>query len=134
MASGLLGAALVSDAKRLSEHPVALLPRDFVNKQKRPDPNFVLGAHFTIMSNRVLAIATLIETGLEMDARPLLRTLQELCCLTLVISSDRKKFVDYHAAQGPKQERENFYRHLTPRKLNQAVAALEKKLDFMDGV
>ena len=110
------------------------LPRDFVNEQQRPDPNLVLGAHFTIIANRVLAIATLVEAGLEMDARPLLRTLQELCCLTLAISSDKRIFIDYHAAQGPAQERNNFYRHLTPRKLNRAVAALEKKLDFMDGV
>ena len=129
MASAHWGMGLTELGNDQASHTSLLLPRDFINSRAQPDPNLLLGSHFTIIANQTLAIITLAERGLEMSARPMVRTLQEFCCLVLVLVSDQKMMKHYCSAKEPEQEKEVFYRHFTPKKLNRAVSTLEKKLN-----
>lgn len=135
MVAGSWGLGLTASVRETAnpeDYPGDVLPPEFINDRAKPDPNLLAAAHFTSICNQCLAIATLVESGLEKTARPLVRTLQEFCCLVLVISSDQQKARDHHAAQTIEEERAVFYKHFTPRKLNRAVTELEDRFDFID--
>ena len=133
LATGALGFSLISSTHEQDADRVEILPPQFIAESERPDPNHLIGSHLTAISNKTLAIVNLVESGFEMAARPLIRTLQEFCCLSLIIASDQEKARDHFAAQKTEEEKKVFYKHFSPRKLNRAVSDLEERVGFSDG-
>lgn len=132
LATGLLGFGLIDANLKAKEIDPAreLLPRDWLNEEARPTPNLLLGGHFTLIANYALAIVTLVEAGLEMPARVLMRALHEYVHLVLVLASDRDKMRAHHSAESPAEGREAYYKHFTPKKIARAIESLEARVGF----
>jgi hypothetical protein len=122
--TGLMGLGL-----NVKGRTIPLLPADWLNTKKKPDPNYLLALMFTLISNHCLSIITLVEKGLDMAARPLMRSTLELLLLICVISADREKMLSYSKAHEREYSRMIWYQHFSPKHLNKAFTEIEKRLN-----
>lgn len=122
--TGLMGLGL-----DIKDQSLPLLPADWLTPEKKPDPNSVLASMFSLISNYCLSIITLVEKGLDIPARPLMRSTLEMLLLICVISADREKMACYSISDNREHNRVIWYQHFSPKRLNKAFTQIEKRLD-----
>lgn len=94
------------------------------------EPNAVVANLLVQTCNYSLSIVNLIETGLGTPARTLLRSLQELCWLTLTICFEREKMERYCNLRSSENIEEQWYKYFRPAKLKNSIKRLESTLGF----
>ena len=126
LACSKLSIGLISSIKS----KVKIFPLDFILEDNLPEPNFAFGTLFTLISNELLSIVNLILDGMEYPARPLIRSLNELCMLSIVLLSDPDKRKIYYSSQNFEDDRKNWYKYFTPAKLNDSILGLKNNFDL----
>jgi len=94
------------------------------------DPNTVVANLLVQTCNYSLSILNLIEAGLGTPAHTLMRSLQELCWLTLTICFEREKMERYCSLRSSENIEEQWYKYFRPAKLKNSIKKLEGTLDF----
>lgn len=110
------------------KHPIGRLPPDWINPERKPDPNWILNGLLTQVANHSLAILHLVSTGLDNSARVVLRSFQDLCWLTLAVTASKEKMIAYASPQNIEEEKKVWQQHFTPGKLDIALREIEKRL------
>jgi hypothetical protein len=85
------------------------VPKNWLSKNGRPDPNWILQNLLLQIVNYSLAVVRLIEDGLEIPSRCVLRALNELCCQFLILSSERSKLSAYAKLENPAEAKKVWY-------------------------
>jgi len=98
--TGLMGLGL-----DVEDQTLPLLPADWLTPENNPDPNRLLASIFSLISNHCLSIITLVEKGLDISARPLMRSTLEMLLLICVISADREKMACYSISNDKEHNR-----------------------------
>lgn len=110
-------------------HEKSILPLPIDWLEQDLDPNFVLSSMLLQITNHSIGITKLIEHGLHYSANPLLRSLLELCWITIVIINDKEKMNEYFKTGRDNKESINvWYKHFRPEKLKKEVNDIEKEL------
>ncbi len=72
-----------------------LFPSDWLASKSSPNPNIILQALVSQLTNFSIAIVNLVEQGLDNQARSLVRTVIELSWQIIIISTYKKDFIEY---------------------------------------
>ncbi len=105
-----------------------IFPRDWVNVDGDPEPNFVLRNIVVQIVNYSLAIGTLIEDGLDYPARAILKTNNELIWQLLILLSDRTVFRHYCQFDTEEQSLKKWKKLFAKGKIVEHIEALEANL------
>jgi hypothetical protein len=97
---------------------------------KHKGEQILLGNLITQISNNALAVVTLVEKGLDNQARSIVRILNELIWLTIVVFSNEEKMKTYVETFDESKERKLWSKHFNFKNLNKVLLDLEKKMGF----
>lgn len=92
------------------------------------DLNHYIASSFATISNNSLGIINLIQSGLEFQARSLMRVFLEHCWLTLVITSDKAKLDNYRRPQDFDEARKVWYQCFKPKYVNNELIKIESTI------
>jgi hypothetical protein len=105
------------------------VPKKWLDKSGKPDPNWILQNLLLQIVNYSLAVVRLIEDGLDIPSRCVLRALNELCCQFLVLSSDSSKLATYAKLKNPSEAKQVWYELFAKKgKLQKSLRDLESRV------
>jgi len=102
-----------------------LFPRDWLGSNERPNPDLVISHLLCNLSNYALSVDTLIQKGLDTQARSQLRIFLELSWMTLNIISDKELFSGF-VCSDEIEEKRFWAKNLKSFQLNSRLSDLEK--------
>jgi hypothetical protein len=104
------------------------VPKKWLDKSGKPDPNWLLQNLLLQIVNYSLAVVRLIEDGLDIPSRCVLRALNGLSCQFLVLSSDSSKLVTYAKLKNPSEAKQVWYELFAKKgKLQKSLTDLESR-------
>jgi hypothetical protein len=106
-----------------------LFPRDWLGSNERPNPDLVISHLLCNLSNYALSVDTLINKGLDTQARSQLRIFLELSWMTLNIISDKELFSGF-VCSDEIEEKRFWAKNLKSFQLNSRLSDLEKLFEL----
>ncbi|MEO3944684.1 hypothetical protein [Gorillibacterium sp. CAU 1737] len=97
------------------------------------DPNFFLQTLVANINN-AMAVIRLIESGLDTQARAMIRILAESVFSTLIVFTDTDIFVKYASARDTDEAEMVWYKYLRGPKLQQILTQIEKKVGLPEDI
>jgi hypothetical protein len=105
-----------------------IVPITWLNKDGKPEPNFIIGNQLLQIINYSYSVSVLCKKGLDTPAKALIRSLIELIHQTLILISDRTLFLTYSQAHSTEEANSFWYKYMSKGRLNEMIDNLEKNI------
>ncbi|WP_019640778.1 hypothetical protein [Paenibacillus fonticola] len=110
-----------------SQKPIS---KDFISEYSSMNPNFMFMNMLGNISNNALAIVKLIETGLDTQARALVRVLAESIFITIYVITDQEAFWNYYNVKDTDEAKNTWFKYFRYAKLKNKLEVIENKVGF----
>lgn len=126
--------ALLSASTYDQEAEEELFPRDWLSPTGSPNANFVLECMLRQLTNSALATVQLLERGLDVQARALVRITEELSHQILCLIGIQEDFRYYVSAKDEFQAKQVWHKLFAQGRLQKKLLALERRMGLPEDI